>query len=97
MKRETSLLLTLGLLSTIVPPLFAQDPQGRPDPVPPSNDVGSQLVAWSEVQRPQPIPQPAREPGEERKPSSQKAERSASSSAQQAERPSASGDHNPAK
>jgi hypothetical protein len=97
MKRETSLLLTLGLLSTIVPPLFAQDPQGRPDPAPPSNDVGSQLVVWSEVQKPQPIPQTARKPGEDSKLSDQNAQQSGNSSAQQAETRSASGNHNQAK
>ncbi len=67
MKRETSLFLTLGLLSTIVPPIFAQDLQGRPDPVPLPKVIGSQLIAWSELQRPQPIPEPVREPGRESK------------------------------
>jgi hypothetical protein len=97
MKRETSLLLVLGLLSTIVPPLFAQDPQGRPDPVPPSNDVGSQLIVWSEVQKPQPIPQPARNPGEVSKLSDQDAQRSGNSSAQQTEAHSASGNYRQAR
>ena len=50
MRRETSLFLTLGLLSTIAPPIFAQDLQGQPDPVPPSSIiVGPQLIAWSGI------------------------------------------------
>ena len=97
MRRETSLLLTLGFLSTIVPPFFAQDSQGRPDPVPPSDAVGAQLIVWSEVQKPQPIPQPAREPGDGKKPSSQTAEAQANSSAQPAEPASASRDRSQAK
>ncbi|HXO34517.1 MAG TPA: hypothetical protein VN901_19385 [Candidatus Acidoferrales bacterium] len=62
MKRETSLFfLTLGLLSAIAPPIFAQDLQGQPDPVPPPSLIGSQLIAWSELKKPQPImhPKPA--------------------------------------
>ena len=60
MRRETSLFLTLGLLSAIAPPIFAQDLQGRPDPVPPSTVlVGPQLIAWSELQKPQPVQQRA--------------------------------------
>jgi hypothetical protein len=72
MKRETSLFLTLGLLSAIAPPIFAQDLQGQPDPVPPSL-IGAQLIAWSELKKPQPImhPQPATADVE---PSHQKAE-----------------------
>ena len=58
MKRETSLLLTLGLFSGIASPIFAQDLQSQPDPVPPANIVGPQLIAWSELQKPRPIPLP---------------------------------------
>ena len=59
MKRETSLFfLTLGLLSAIAPPIFAQDLQGQPDPVPPPSLIGSQLIAWSELKKPQPIMRP---------------------------------------
>ena len=73
MKRETSLFLTLGLLSAISPPIFAQDLQGQPDPVPPPSIIGLQLIAWSELKKPQPImhPNPASLDGE---PSVQKAE-----------------------
>jgi hypothetical protein len=65
MRRETSLFLTLGLLSAIAPPIFAQDPQGQPDPVPPSNViVGPQLIAWSELQKPHPIERPEQKAAE---------------------------------
>ena len=73
MKRETSLFLTLGLLSAMAPPIFAQDLQGQPDPVPPLSMIGPQLIAWSELKKPQPImhPKPASADVE---PSNQKAE-----------------------
>ncbi|MGB7602649.1 MAG: hypothetical protein WBM24_20270 [Candidatus Sulfotelmatobacter sp.] len=65
MRRETRLFLTLGLLSAIAPPIFAQDLQGPPDPVPPSNViVGPQLIAWSELQKPQPVERPEQTPAE---------------------------------
>ena len=83
MKRETSLFLTLGLLSAIAPPIFAQDLQGRPDPVPPSNViVGPQLIAWSELQKPQPVERPQQKPAEHKDEPSQKASESAGQSAQ---------------
>jgi len=66
MRRETSLLLTLGLLSVIVPPIFAQDLQSQPDPVPPTNAIGPQLIAWSELQKPRPIPLPQPVPDPDR-------------------------------
>lgn len=79
MRRETSLFLTLGLLSAIAPPIFAQDLQGRPDPVPPSTVlVGPQLIAWSELQKPQPVQQPV----EQRYQPSQKPTEPAAQSAQ---------------
>ena len=73
MKRETSLFLTLGLLSAMAPPIFAQDLQGQPDPVRPPSIIGPQLIAWSELKKPQPImlPKPA---GADLEPSNQKAE-----------------------
>jgi hypothetical protein len=80
MRRETSILLTLSLFSTIVPPIFAQDLQGRPDPVPPPNVIGPQLIVWSEMQRPQPIPEPVREPGQATKDSKQPGEKGGSTS-----------------
>ena len=72
MRRETSFFVTLGLLSAIVPPIFAQYLHGQPDPVPPTNVIGPQLIAWSELQRPQPIPESVREPGRDSKQSDEK-------------------------
>jgi hypothetical protein len=85
MRRETSLFLTLSLFSTIVPPIFAQDLPGRPDPVPPppTNVIGPQLIVWSEMQKPQPIPEPVREPGRESKESRQPDEGAASTPSDQ--------------
>ena len=83
MKRETSLFLTLGLLSAIAPPIFAQDLQGQPDPVPPSNIiVGPQLVAWSELQKPQPVERPDQKPAEHKDQPNQKASEPAAESSQ---------------
>jgi hypothetical protein len=83
MKRETSLFLTLGLLSAIALPIFAQDLQGRPDPVPPSSSiVGPQLIAWSELQKPQPVERPEQKPAEHRDQTNQKASETAAKSAQ---------------
>jgi hypothetical protein len=84
MRRETSLFLTLGFLSAIAPPIFAQDLQGRPDPVPPSNViVGPQLIAWSELQKPQPVEQPEQKPAEHTDQPKQNAAEPTASSAQQ--------------
>ena len=74
MKRKTSLLLTVGFLSVITPPIFAQDLQSQPGPVPPLIVIGPQLVAWSELQKPQPIPEPVPEPDQDKKQSNQKPE-----------------------
>ncbi|MGA9507405.1 MAG: hypothetical protein WBV55_02035 [Candidatus Sulfotelmatobacter sp.] len=83
MKRETSLFLTLGLLSAIAPPIFAQDLQGRPDPVPPSKIIiGPQLIAWSELQKPQPVVRPEQEPAERKDQPDRKATEPAAQSGQ---------------
>jgi hypothetical protein len=83
MRRETSLFSTLGLLSAISPPIFAQDLQGQPDPVPPSNIiVGPQLVAWSELQKPQPVERPDQKPAEHKDQPNQKASEPAAESSQ---------------
>lgn len=62
MKRETGWAFFLYLLSMMIPLALpqltsAQDGQSRPGPVAPSDVLGSQLIAWSEVQKPQPIQQ----------------------------------------
>jgi len=58
MKRETSLLAMLIFLLGTVPPMLAQDLQSRPSPALPSDILGPQLIAWSQLQKPQPVPQP---------------------------------------
>ena len=78
MKRKTSLLLTVGFLSAFAPPIFAQDLQSQPGPVPPLTVIGPQLIAWSELQRPQPIPEPVREPDRDKKQWNEKPEPTAS-------------------
>jgi hypothetical protein len=44
------------LLATL-PLMFAQDPQTQPSPALPSDTLGPQLIAWSQLQKPQPVPQ----------------------------------------
>jgi len=58
MKRETSLFATLGVLLVIAPLVFAQNLQTQPSPALPSDILGPQLIAWSQLQKPQPVPQP---------------------------------------
>jgi hypothetical protein len=58
MKRETSLLAMLIFLLGTIPPMLAQDLQDQPSPALPSDILGPQLIAWSQLQKPQPVPQP---------------------------------------
>jgi hypothetical protein len=44
------------LLGT-VPPMLAEDLQSQPSPALPSDILGPQLIAWSQLQKPQPVPQ----------------------------------------
>jgi hypothetical protein len=94
MKRETSFLLTLGLWAVISSHATAQDSQNRPSPVEPSNILGPQLIAWSEVQKPQPIPQPVPTP-KQTKDSERKAEQPANPSVQQPPKTDSTADQNP--
>jgi hypothetical protein len=55
MKRETTLAGAITFLLAVVPALCGQDANIRPSPAAPSDIVGAQLVAWSEVQKPQPL------------------------------------------
>ena len=57
MKRETSPLAILVFLLATLPLMFAQDPQTQPSPTLPSDTLGPQLIAWSQLQKPQPVPQ----------------------------------------
>lgn len=58
MKRETSLFAALIFLAASLPLTFAQDRQSQPNPGLPSDILGPQLIAWSQLQKPQPVPQP---------------------------------------
>jgi len=58
MRRKTSLLATLWFVWAIGPCMFAQDLQTQPSPALPSDILGPQLIAWSQLQKPQPVPQP---------------------------------------
>jgi uncharacterized protein DUF5818 len=71
MKRETSLLAMLIFLWGSFLPMLAQDLQARPSPALPSDILGPQLIAWSQLQKPQPVPQPLPPPD---RPTSQAAE-----------------------
>src|SRR5580698_10800217 len=57
-RRETSSLTTLVFLLATFPLTFAQDPQTQPSPALPADILGPQLIAWSQLQKPQPVPQP---------------------------------------
>jgi hypothetical protein len=58
MKRETRLLAALLFLPGFVSLMIAQGVQSQPSPVLPSDILGPQLIAWSQLQKPQPVPQP---------------------------------------
>lgn len=58
MKRETSSSATLVFLLVSLPLMLAQDPQTQPSPALPSSILGPQLIAWSQLQKPRPVPQP---------------------------------------
>ncbi len=64
MKREThpSGILVLGFLLTSLPLMFAQDLQIQRNPALPSDILGPQLIAWSQLQKPQPVLQPQPSP-----------------------------------
>ena len=58
MKRETSPSVALVFLLLTAPLMFAQTPQSQPRPGLPSDILGPQLIAWSQLQQPQPVAQP---------------------------------------
>ncbi|HWW13382.1 MAG TPA: DUF5818 domain-containing protein [Candidatus Dormibacteraeota bacterium] len=58
MKRETSLLAALLFLPGSVTLMIAQGVPSQASPVLPSDILGPQLIAWSQLQKPQPVPQP---------------------------------------
>ncbi|MFZ0815205.1 MAG: DUF5818 domain-containing protein [Candidatus Sulfotelmatobacter sp.] len=71
MKRETGLVLALVVVlafASVTIPLFARDKQSQTDPVLPPVVLGPQLIAWSQLQSPQPLQQIATQ---QEKPASQ--------------------------
>ena len=58
MKREIHLLALLVFLLGSIPLMCGQDLRSQPSPVPPSDILGPQLIAWSQFQKPEPVPQP---------------------------------------
>jgi Protein of unknown function (DUF5818) len=58
MTRETSSLAAFALLTLSAPLVFSQGVQRQPSPVPPFEILGPQLIAWSQVQKPRPVPAP---------------------------------------
>jgi hypothetical protein len=83
MKRETSLFATLGVLVVIAPLVFAQNLQTQPSPALPSDILGPQLIAWSQLQKPQPVPQPLPAPDRPGQQPAQQPAQSANPPAQQ--------------
>jgi hypothetical protein len=64
MQRKTALIPALGLAFMVSPPVYGQDSQPGPSPLPPSQTVtaAARLIAWSELQKPEPIQQHLAEP-----------------------------------
>ncbi len=58
MKRETRLAARLVFIFGTVSLMCAQDLRSQPSPALPSGILGPQLIAWSELQKPEPVPQP---------------------------------------
>jgi hypothetical protein len=70
MKRETSLLAAVFFLAG-VPLMMGQDPHNGPSPVLPSDILGPQLIAWSQLQKPQPVQQTDQDQGQSAAPPAQ--------------------------
>jgi Protein of unknown function (DUF5818) len=58
MKREGKSSGALIFLLATAPLMFSQVPQGKASPALPSDILGPQLIAWSQVQKPQPMAEP---------------------------------------
>jgi hypothetical protein len=85
-KRETSSLATLVFLFVALPLMIAQDPQSQSRSALPPDILGPQLIAWSQLQKPQPMPQPLPPPD---RPIQQQDQQAADPPAQQEQRPAA--------
>ena len=58
MKRKTNLIFIVSFVFSISSWMFAQDAQHSIEPAVPAQVLGPQLIAWSQFQKPQPVPQP---------------------------------------
>ncbi|MBZ5681986.1 MAG: hypothetical protein LAO24_17950 [Acidobacteriia bacterium] len=58
MKRETNILATISFVLVVALSGFGQDPQVQSSPALPPDVLGPQLIAWSQLQKPKPVPQP---------------------------------------
>jgi hypothetical protein len=58
MKHEAGSFQILLFVLATLPLMFAQGVKTQPSPGLPSNILAPQLIAWSQLQRPQPVPQP---------------------------------------
>jgi hypothetical protein len=57
-KQKASVIATTGFLLILCGSMFAQGVQAEPAPVLPSGVLGPDLIAWSQMQTPRPVPQP---------------------------------------
>lgn len=55
MKRATDSLAAFAFLLATAPLLFSQGVRNNPSPAVPSGILGPQLIAWSQIQQPQPV------------------------------------------
>jgi Protein of unknown function (DUF5818) len=53
-----SSVLLISLVLILSPSTLAQDEPLQPTPVVPGSILGTQLIVWSQAQKPQPVPQP---------------------------------------
>jgi hypothetical protein len=62
MNRETNMLLRLALFLVVAPMAFSQDATPQPCPDVTAETLGCELVAWSHLQEPVPLPEPDTQP-----------------------------------
>ena len=58
MKQKAGVLVTMGFLLILCASMCAQGVQPEPAPALPSGVLGPDLIAWSQMQTPRPVPQP---------------------------------------
>jgi hypothetical protein len=89
MKRETIVTVVLTAFLAVGPLMYAQhdDDQGPPSPPAPSDVLGPQLIAWSELQEPKPLSQPIPQSNKTLQPPDQQRPQTANSSKEQSPAP----------